>query len=360
MTPDFGKRSKGERALSTSEGTGAPAADTSAPAKKPIRLRRVRATGKPFFKSLWQRFVVLSFRGLVKAARVVPLRAMLSFGSAIGTLGYVLSKRYRSVAYKNLTIAYGDTLTPAERRRLTIGVFRHFGKAVVEFPYIAAMSPDQFRQITTLDEADKSRIDRALAGGRGVVAFSAHIGNFELMARRFSVEGYRFMVVVRNDQNQDFAQAVNDLRQNGGYEVIGRGEAARPILKHLKNGGVVGVLSDQRSDDMAAPFFGRLSGTVAGPAVLALRTGAPLLPMFCIRLPDDTHKLIVMDPIYAEPTGDSDADVLRVMTEVNAVIERMVRAYPEQWLWLHDRWKEPVPPPIARSEVKEHMPSSVC
>lgn len=319
------------------------------------------AVRKPIGKRVWQAFVLAVIKVLLLVAKVVPLKAMLPVGSGLGSLGYWTVKRYRRVALRNLKIAYGEELDDAERRRIAIAVFRNFGKVAIEFPYIAAMPPEGIRAVTRLDDEDRNRIDQALAQGRGVIAFSAHLGNFELMARRFALEGYRFTVVVRNDQNAAFTRTINGLRMSGGYEVIGRGDAARPILKHLRSGGVVGVIPDQRSDDMIAPFFGRPSGTVAGPAVLALRTGAPLLPMFCIRQPDNTHKLVVMDPIYARPTGDSDADVLAVMTQVNRIMEEVIRNYPSQWLWLHDRWKgEPLASGPASSEPKGQMRSSVC
>lgn len=331
-------------------------ADASGAPPVPIKVAR-----KPVLKRVWQGFVVLAIRSLAAVARILPLSIMLPVGSALGTLGYALSKRYRSVAERNLKIAYGEEMSAVERRRLTRAVFRNFGKAVIEFPYVCALSPQALLKITLLEDEDRARVDRALAQGRGVVAFSAHLGNFELMARRFVVDGYRFMVVVRNDPNATFTKTVNEIRSTGGYDVIGRGDAARPILKHLKNGGIVGILSDQRSGDLAAPFFGRPSGTVAGPAVLALKTGAPLLPIFCIRLPDDTHKLIVMDPINAESTGDYNADILRVMTQVNTIMEEVIRRYPDQWLWLHDRWKiRPGENVIARQETKGQVPSSAC
>jgi KDO2-lipid IV(A) lauroyltransferase len=140
---------------------------------------------------------------------------------------------------------------------------------------------------------------------------------------------------------------VNDIRKNGGYEVLGRGNAAKPVIQRLKAGKVVAMLPDQKSEDVWVPFFGRLSGTVAGPAIIALRTGAPLVPCFCVRQPDDTHRIVVMPEIDTTATGDQQADVERIMTEVNAAIESVVRKYPDQWLWLHDRWRDQAPPEVA-------------
>jgi KDO2-lipid IV(A) lauroyltransferase len=305
--------------------------------------------------------VILMFRALYATSRVVPLRWLLPLGSGVGNLGYVISKRYRGVALKNLKIAYGDELSEADRRRIARAVFRNFGKAVIEFPYIASKSPDQIRKIALLEEADRERVDQGLAEGRGLLLISAHFGNFELMIRRLVIEGYSTSVVARNDDNTAFAKVVNGIREGAGYNVFGRGNAARPIIRHLRNGGLLGMLPDQKSEDTFVPFFGQLSGTVAGPAVLSLRTGAPLLPAFCIRQPDDTHKIIVLDAFHTKYTGDVDADTERIMTEVNRIIESFIRQYPDQWLWLHDRWKVVPPPEVAAAwEAKGQAPSSAC
>jgi KDO2-lipid IV(A) lauroyltransferase len=330
-------------------------------AAKKNHKQAVRPAWKTVLKTIWQAIVLFFFKILLFFAKIVPLRMMLPVGSALGDLGYLLSKRYRRVALKNLKIAYGDELDEAGRRRIARAVFRNFGKAVIEFPYIGVMPPDKIRQMVHIDAEDRRKIDEALAGGCGAIVFSSHIGNFELMARSLAFEGYRFTAVVRNDQNEAFARTINELRSNGGYGVIGRGDSVRQILKHLKSGGVIGILADQAANDLFVPFFGRLSGTVAGPAVLALRSNARLLPIFCIRQPNDTHKILVMDAFKPSDVGGPDGDPKRVMAEVNRIIELVIRQYPEQWLWLHDRWKVVPPEEAVREwETKGQVQSSAC
>jgi KDO2-lipid IV(A) lauroyltransferase len=172
------------------------------------------------------------------------------------------------------------------------------------------------------------------------VVISGHFGNFELMARRLVLAGFRFSVVVRNDGNPAIADALNGVRKQAGYDVIGRGET-RGLLRRLRSATneVIGMLPDQKSDDIFVPFFGELCGTVAGPAVVALKTGSPIIPIFCVRMANDTHRIEVGAPIEPENTGDKAGDVERLMTRINLEIEKMVRSYPDQWLWLHDRWR---------------------
>ena len=114
-------------------------------------------------------------------------------------------------------------------------------------------------------------------------------------------------------------------------------------MQRLRGNGIVAIVPDQKSEDVFVPFFGRLAGTVAGPAVLSLKTGAGILPMFCPRQPDGTYRVVILPEIDPTPTGDTDADIRRIMAEITRVIEDIVRQYPDQWLWLHDRWR--VPPP---------------
>jgi KDO2-lipid IV(A) lauroyltransferase len=109
-------------------------------------------------------------------------------------------------------------------------------------------------------------------------------------------------------------------------------------VQKLREGGLVAILPDQKSDDVFVPFFGKTAGTVAGPAILALKTGAPIVPFFCPRLPNGTFRMVVGDEIDTHTTGDQTADVERIMTDINLAVEKIVREYPDQWLWLHDRW----------------------
>jgi KDO2-lipid IV(A) lauroyltransferase len=245
---------------------------------------------------------------------------------------------------------------PIEQKlRIVREVFEGFGKSAVEFFAFAHMSPDTIRRLAYLDPSDKRRIDDLLARGKGLVAISGHFGNFELMARRMVLEGFNFSVVVRNDGNVAMADAINAIRTNAGYDVIGRGET-RPLLRRLRSATneIIGMLPDQKSDDIFVPFFGELCGTVAGPAVLALKTESPIVPLFCVRLRNNTHRIVVGEPIEPVGTGDKARDIERIMTQVNFAIEKMVRSYPDQWLWLHDRWK--VRPPARTDERCEAKP----
>jgi len=293
-------------------------------------------------KKLWQSFASNTLRWLLRILRFVPWRVAQGWGRALGSFGYRLSARYRRVADKNLRLAYGDTMTERERQRITKGVFQSFSIALFEFLKAPSLSDDEIRRMVPVPAETYAHFDELRARGKGLIIISAHFGNWELLCRRGSMDGYKFAVVAR--KADDGMTAITDyVRESGGYDVLARGSSAKPILQKLKQGGIVAMLPDQKSEDVFVPFFGRLTGTVAGPAALALRTGAPIAIVFCARLPDGTFKIETTPDIDQSSTGDLEADKTRIMADITAEIEKIVRKYPEQWLWLHDRWKSPIP-----------------
>jgi KDO2-lipid IV(A) lauroyltransferase len=292
-------------------------------------------------KKIWHLLIHISFRTLLFVVRVVPRPIMYFWAASLGSLGYALSKRYRGVGMRNLDIAYGDKLTVEQKKKIVKQVFRNFAKStLVEFPGVSAFGKNDVLRSIDIEPGMVSRLKEYQARGKGIIAVSGHIGNFELAARRMVIEGFKFAVVARNDPNPVMTTLINAVRNSGGYEVIGRGDAARPILRMLRSNGIVAILSDQTSRDIYAPFFGVLSGTVAGPAALALRTGAVLVPIFCIRDGINHHRVLLYPEIDVHSTGDHKADTVRIMSDVNAAVEDVVRKYPEQWLWLHNRWRD--------------------
>jgi KDO2-lipid IV(A) lauroyltransferase len=310
---------------------------------------------KTTVKRIWQWLVVRAFHAAISLARVVPLRVLHNIAGGMGLIGYALSKRYRNVSMKNLNLAYGDTLSLAEKKAITRKVFINFGiAALAEFPYMSHYSNDDIIRIVKISKEDIDYIRSIKDSGRGILFISGHIGNFEVGARRIVIEGHRVSVVARMDNNQVMADLFNGIRNQGGYDVLGRGNAIRTVIKRLKEGEIVAMLPDQKSDDVWVPFFGQLSGTVGGPAVIAMRTGAAIIPCYCIRNDAGSYTAIVEPEIDTHATSDHHADCVRIMTDVNASLERIIRKYPDQWLWLHDRWKVTPPEEELEKWRREH------
>lgn len=291
-------------------------------------------------KRLWQSLVYRLCLMLLALFRVLPWRVVQVCGDGLGAIACRVSPRYRRIAEKNLKIAFGETLTERERQALIRRVFRSFSRAMVEFLKAPTLTSDEVRARVISDSG--MAIPKALlARGRGLIVVTAHFGHWELLARRATVEDISLLVVARQGEDADFNSLTDRLRENGGYSVHPRGASPKALLQQLRRNGAVAILPDQKSEDVFVPFFGHSAGTVAGPAVLALKTGAPILPMFAPRQPDGTYRVEFGDEIDTTPTGDTEADTRRIMTDINHAIEMAIRRCPEQWLWLHDRWRMP-------------------
>lgn len=307
-------------------------------------------------KRIWQSFVRRLFQGMLLLFRILPWSAAQKCGDEFGMLAYRISPRYRKVADKNLIIAFGDALTKCEREKITRLSCRSFGRATAEF-LKASTAPVESVCARLIPRADLNSPKQLIARGRGLIVVTAHLGNFELLARSGALAGISVLVVARQSEDTEFNRLTDSLRENGGYKVHARGDSPRALLTHLRANGVVAILPDQKSEDVFVPFFGRLSGTVAGPAVLALKTGAPILPAFAPRQPNGTYRIEYGDEIDIGSTGDRKADMHRIMADINRSFEQVIRRYPEQWLWLHDRWRSPVPAKYLSSAQINPAPS---
>lgn len=273
------------------------------------------------------------FRGLFGA---LPHRVAVGLGAAIGALAYHMVGRRRALALTNLRAAFPEK----DARQITAlarSVFQNFGRTAAEFLRARHLSAEAVAALMELQGIE--HVDRALQAGKGALLITAHFGNWELMARYLSDRGYRLSVVARDANDPRTTEIVNEIRRENGYQVFSRGNAAKFILGCLRRNELVGILPDQNAGDVFLRFFGRECGSVVGPAIIHLRTGAPLIPIFCVRLPGDRHRIEVHPPITTTPTGDTETDAKAIMEEVHAAIERQVRRYPDQWLWFHDRWK---------------------
>lgn len=276
--------------------------------------------------------------GLHQLAKRMPLPVLYRVAERLGKLAYRLSRRYRTVADRNLRMAYGESLSDNERDRLVEQVFIHFAKSLMEFLVGDGLTPNDLHRMVTL--VGEEHLQWCLRQGKGTLIITAHYGNWEIAARYLTqCRGYVLNVVARDTDDAATTVLVNRIREIGGYRVIPRGQAARPVLQALKRNELVALLPDQNAGDVFVPFFGRLAGTVAGPALLALRSGAPLLPVFCTRQPDNTYLFEMLPPLVVQPSDDKERDVREIMARITALIEQQIRKHPSQWLWLHNRWK---------------------
>lgn len=258
-------------------------------------------------------------------------------------------RRYRRVARTNLTRAYGGVWSEAEIERVARESFRQLGITMVEF---------FLRQPTmTAEEIDRDvrfegqeHYEAVFEQGKGAILVTAHFGNWEFMGPRLSRAGYVVSGVSRTADDPGLEHMITSIRTRWGLRQIPRRQAARLGLAALRRNEILAIVLDQNTAEggVFVPFYGYPASTATGPAVFALKTGAALVPTFCIREPDGTHRMKAWPPIYPTSTGDRAADVKRITAEITQAIEVQIRERPELWCWLHNRWKlQPTDPDAA-------------
>ncbi|MBW7928084.1 MAG: lysophospholipid acyltransferase family protein [Fimbriimonadaceae bacterium] len=284
-------------------------------------------------KSLEGRAATFAFKLLCSVFARLNARQADRLGERLGRLIHRLSKKYRERTRANLAMAMPE-LSDAERARIAQGVFEHFGRVGADL----LRTPSRSNEEVVEDIAEiKGDHESLLAYQGGVILISAHFGNWERLCQYLTILQKPVAVVARDPNQPEIAEGLARLRANTGVKVLPRGNAAREILRALKAGEWVGILPDQNDDEVFVPFFGKMVGTVMGPGVMHVRTGAPIYVAYQWRRDDGKFVLEVEGPIQPSPTRENPAE--GIMVALNESLERMVRQHPEQWLWLHDRWK---------------------
>lgn len=262
--------------------------------------------------------------------RLLPHGVALWIGGGCGALLFHSYRRRRELALANLRLAFPEQ-SEREKTSIALASFRHFGRVSAEFLRMPLLSKQQIAGMVSVERLHV--LDDAIKGGKGAILITAHFGNWELMARHLADLGYPLSVVARDANDSRTTDIVNSIRTENGYKVFSRGNAARYMLGCLKKNEFVGILPDQNAGDVFVEFFGQPCGSVTGPAVIHLRTGAPIIPTFCVRV-KNRYVLEVGEPLQVVTN-----DVGAIMQQVQKSVEDAIRKHPEQWLWFHDRWK---------------------
>lgn len=279
----------------------------------------------------------LGVKGLQKLQRSLAKKStpeVEAMGRRIGKLFRVVDKKRVRIAQSNLALAMPE-LSAEERAALVPKVFEHFGMLLTDFLSLPSRSPEEIMESVEFPDVDRAQaiMDR----GNGAIWITGHMGNWERFAAHVNARGVNMHVVARDANQSGVNTFVNEIRRNNGVEVIARGDATRQIIKAIRAGNAIGILADQNARDAFIPFFGHPAGTVLGPGVLAARTGAPVLPAFCVRTGPGKYRVMIYDELLVDPEESVKGE--SIMVGYNRALEDIIRQYPEQWLWLHDRWR---------------------
>ena len=245
------------------------------------------------------------------------------------------------MALENLQVAFGKEKSERERRAIAQRAFQNLGMMAVEFFRIPRMDVETFKKRVTIEGLERAL--RLLEKGKGVLLLLSHFGNWEMMGIMSKLIGDSIMVLAKPmKKNMRMDQYITEIRNAAGLEVVSSIKAGRTVIKALSKNRVVGILIDQRakrSEGVWADFFGKKAPTTPGLAVLAMKTGAPVVPVFMVRNGFGKHRLIIQEPLELVHTGDIKKDAETNTQLFNHTLESMIRQYPDQWFWVHRRWE---------------------
>jgi len=271
--------------------------------------------------------------------RPLPLVAVRTLGEGLGLLFYLVDRVHRRIALANLDVAFPQR-PPEERRAVARSMFKHFGRLLLELLKYASLPKD--RQLALVEWEGEERVRLALAQGKGILFCTGHFGYWEQQALAHALRFEPMAVMARPLDNPRLHDLLERVRTSNGNPVLYRRGAVRKALRLLAEGKGVGILIDQHMtspDAIYVDFFGRPAATTSTLAALALRTGAPVIPLFAFPLPDGRYRMIYEHPVEP-PTHDSPDAVREFTQRCTDVLEMHVRRHPELWLWMHRRWRD--------------------
>ncbi len=277
--------------------------------------------------------LVWPVRLLESLVLLLPLRSVQRVGVVLGWMWYHLLPIRRRVVHENLALAFPD-LAPSERSAIARGCYVHVTMAVLELFWLPRMR--SFGVSKIVDVEGWENYERAIKTGKGVIAITAHLGNWDLLACSQALARVPLSIITKELSSKRLGQRWMQLRTRAGVRLLADSGSMMAILRALRKGEVVGMIVDQRmalsKGASLIDFFGKPAATTLAPAVLAARTGAALLPVYSFRKADGRHVVRICKQIALRPSA------METMAEINRLLEEWIRLHPEQWLWQHRRW----------------------
>ncbi|MBN1474351.1 MAG: lysophospholipid acyltransferase family protein [Syntrophaceae bacterium] len=271
--------------------------------------------------------------------KLIPRFARKAIFISLFTIFYHLDSRRRLIALHNLQRSFPEK-NYREIIKIAKGTYRHFAIVGAEFPDMPSITKEKAHK--WVDVEGYENYLTANAKGKGILSIVAHFGNWELLPVGIPIYARPIHIVYRPLDNKIIDNIVEYVRTMRGNSLIPKGGSGRKIMELLKQNQIIGILSDQNVDTyegVFVDFFGRPACTGVGLAVMAMRSGAPVIAIFPARQKSGRYKVIVKPPIEAVRTSNYEADLVFNTQRFTKIIEDIVREYPEQWFWFHQRWK---------------------
>ncbi len=282
------------------------------------------------------RVIYLLAWAYVRLTRCLPLRVAHFFTRSLAHIIFFIVPRWRRRGLAHLDLAYGEALTPAQKKAILRGVVRNLADVAAEFSRIPSVASGSCKDRVVLEGVEHINLNM------GALFFGAHSANWEWLAPAFVRLGKPLVMIVRPLDNPRLDRLIESIRAGGGVRLLSKDNAAGEFLRLLREGWFGGVLIDQSARENAVPttFFGQPCWSTAAPVIFAMRAQVPLHPLEMFRTADAAYVLRIHPPLFFTKSGKFAEDLLRYSQQCQDIIESFVRAHPEQWLWLHRRWKK--------------------
>ena len=277
----------------------------------------------------------LFIRALSIILHILPVQFNLWLGRRLAVVAYLFTPERRAIAYANLRAAFCESKSPSRLKKLTGAVYRNLAQVFVE---IASLSKvDRKYADKYIDMVNMHYLEKIAHHPDGIIFLTAHFGNWELSAVISAIEGFPLLVLAREQSMKRVNELLCRVRESKGLQVVRKGITTKYIVKALHRGKMIGMLGDQNAGKTGVliEFFGRPASTAPGAARIAQKTGAYLLPAFITRTHGAYHRLVLEEPVRI----NKGEDITPHLERYNRVLEKYITEYPEQWLWLHKRWK---------------------
>jgi KDO2-lipid IV(A) lauroyltransferase len=278
------------------------------------------------------------FRVLLLLLERLSWDAARRVGQILGTITFSALRIRRRVVVGNLAHAF-PAWTPARRLAVARECYRQFGTTFLELCLLPRTRPEDLVARAVLGDSDQ--FDAALREGHGAIIITGHLGNWEVLGASLAARGYPLYGLVARQRNRRIDAQVRRMRESAGIRLLYTDRGLMPVMRALRGNGFVAFPIDQDAgrDGVFVEFLGRLASAPLGPVRFARRAGCPMIPGFCLRQPDGTYKLEMPGPVWVRADLPPDEAEREALTRVTALLEEVVHRYPEQWFWMHRRWK---------------------
>ena len=298
---------------------------------------------RKFLISIRKRIEIVLVRLGIATLPFFQRPVLLACARLTGRIAFFVAPNQRTITLANLDIAFGNRMTRAEKRKLALSSFQLMARVFLDYFWFIRRTDERVARCVTLDESVPINFPAPPA-----VVVTAHFGNWELLSRKMAMAGYDHEAVSAPLSNPVVNEIIHSFRTTHNARTIPMQGAVRGLLRALRRGVLIALLLDQNTKPsdggIFVDFFGLPIPMSSSAALLALRTGVPIVPLFCMARPDGTYLVYALPTIKNDDTAENRDESIRLLTaRIAAIFQQEIEKHPEQWMWMYKRWKHIMP-----------------